>query len=109
MERLLQKGVAVFLMADGCAGAVPWMNDGGIGKLDNLFFQRVDEVIVRATPKIGAANASCKQRVARKQLRVAERAVAAVGWQKQRHATRCVPRRVHDPRQEISPVERIAF
>jgi len=58
-------------VADGGAGTVAGMDDGGIRELQKLVFKRGDDFVEGATPKIGAADAAGKKCIAGEELGLA--------------------------------------
>ena len=96
-------------MADGGAGAMTRMNDGRFRQLHELLFERADDVVVGAAPEIGAANASGKEGIAGKELRLAEREVTAIVWKIKRDAARGVAGRVNDAGKEVAPLEDVTL
>ena len=109
LARLLQKGIGVAFVADGGAGAVAGMDDGGIGELHDFVFEGGNDVVVGAAPKIGAADAAGKKRVTGKKLWVGEGGIGAIGGKVERDAAGSVAGSVHDIGEEIAPLERVAL
>src|SRR5262249_7201426 len=85
------------------------MHDGGIGELQELVFERGDDFVVGATPKVGATDAAGEKRVAGKELRLAQAEIAAVIGQIERHAAGAVAGCVNDAGEKIAPLEDVAF
>ena len=83
-------------MADGGAGSVAGMDDGGVRELHELAFQRGEDFVEGAAPKVGAADTSREERVAGEKLRLAEGGVTAVGGQVERNAAGGVTGSVDD-------------
>ena len=73
MERLgLEERIGVAFVADGGGGAVAGMDYGLVGEMEQFGSEGIDNLIERAAPQIGAANAAGEERVSGKELRFGE-------------------------------------
>jgi len=59
-------------VADGGGGAMAGVDDGVVGKLEEFGLQGIHDLIERAAPEIGAADAAGEEGVSRKELRLGE-------------------------------------
>ena len=96
-------------MADGGAEAVAGMDDGGIGKLHELVFQRGEDLVERTTPEVRSADAPGEESVTRKELRLSESSVVSVTGKVERDAAGRVAGSVDNVREEVAPLEDIPF
>lgn len=85
------------------------MHDGGIGKLQDFVAQGSEDIVERATPEVGTANATGEESIAREKLGLSERRVFAVAGHIERDAAGGVARSVEHVGQEIAPLKDIAF
>lgn len=74
----LEEGVGVALVADGGGGAVAGVDDGVVGELEEFGLQGIHNLIERAAPEIGAADAAGEECVSREELRLGEFDVAGI-------------------------------
>lgn len=66
------------LVADGGAGAVAGVDDGVVGELEEFGLNGIHDLIKRAAPEIGAADAASEERVSGEELRLSELDVAGI-------------------------------
>src|SRR5580692_6050378 len=104
-----QKRICVALLADAGQTTVSWIDDRFVGQLQQLAAQRVRDLVHRTAPQIGAANAACKKRVARKKAWSGNGDRAGVLWQIEAHAARRVSGSVHDVGLERTPTQCVAL
>ncbi len=109
-ERLgLEERVGVALAADGGAGAVAGVDDGVVGKLEEFGLQGIHDLIERAAPEIGAADAAGEECVSREELRLGELDAADVLGEIQTDAAGSMAGSVNDVGLEATPTESVAF
>ena len=97
------------LAADGGAGAVAGVDDGVVGKLEEFGLQGIHDLIERAAPEIGAADAAGEECVSREELRLGELDAADVLGEIQTDAARSMAGSVNDVGLEAAPTESVAF
>src|SRR4029077_2586237 len=86
-----------------------WINNGVIGKVQELLEQPVHHLFHRSSPQIGSANASGKQRVACKKLRRCDNHLSGIRRQKETRTAWRMARRVNHLRLQIAPLQFVAF
>ena len=104
----MEEGVRVALVADGRGGAVAGVDDGVIRELEEFGLNGIHDLIERAAPEIGAADAAREEGVSRKELRLAELNGAGVFGEIQRDAAGRVAGSVNDIGLETAPTEGVA-
>ena len=85
------------------------VDDSFVGEMHEFGFQRVDDLIERAAPKIGAANAAGEERVSGEELRFGEMDFTGILGEIQANTARRVAGSVNDVGLEAAPTESIAF
>jgi hypothetical protein len=65
----------VAFLLDGGGQTVAWENAGVVGQLHQFAAQRIHDLVQRAAPQIGAADAAGEERIAGEELRDGQRAV----------------------------------
>src|SRR4029077_479536 len=91
-----QERIGVAFLADAGQTAVTGIDDGVIGQRHELAAKRVGDLVHRAAPQIGAANASGEERVACKQTRSKHGDSSGVFRQVEAHAPGSVAGSVND-------------
>jgi len=105
----LEEGVGVAFVADGGGGAVAGVDDGVVGKMHEFGFQRADDLIEGAAPKIGAANAAGEERVSGEELGLGEMDFTGILGEIEADTAGRVAGSVNDVGLEAAPTESIAF
>ena len=105
----MEEGVGVALVADGGAGAVAGVDDGVVGELEEFGLDGIHDLIERAAPEIGAADAAGEERVSGEELRLGELDVAGIFGEIQGDATGRVAGSVNDIGLKTTPTERVAI
>lgn len=105
----MEEGIGVALVADGGGRAMAGMDYGVVGEMHEFGFQRVDDLIERAAPKIGAANAAGEERVSGKELRFGEMDFTGILGEIQADTAGSVAGSVNDVGLEAAPTESVAF
>src|SRR5271157_6344107 len=77
--------------------------------MEEFGFQRVDDLIERAAPKIGAANAAGEERVSGKELRFGEMDFTGILGEIQADTAGSVAGSVNNVGLEAAPTESVAF
>lgn len=104
----LEEGVGVAFVADGGGGAVAGVNDGVVRELEEFGLNGIHDLIERAAPEIGAADAAGEERVSREELRLGELDGAGVFGEIQRDAAGRVAGSVNDIGLEAAPTKGVA-
>jgi len=99
----------VAFVADGGGGAMAGVDDSVVGEMHEFGFQRVDDLIERAAPKIGAANAAGEERVSGKELRFGEMDFTGILGEIQADTAGSVAGSVNNVGLEAAPTESVAF
>jgi len=105
----LEEGVGVALAADGGGGTVAGVDDGVVGELEEFGLQGIHDLIERATPEIGAADAASEECVSREELRLGELDFTGILGEIQADAAGRVARSVNNIGLEAAPTESVAF
>lgn len=85
------------------------VDDGVVGKLEEFGLQGIHDLIERAAPEIGAADAAGEEGVSRKELRLGELDAAGIFGEIQGDAAGRVAGSVNDVGLETAPTESVAF
>jgi hypothetical protein len=105
----LEEGVGVAFVADGGGGAVAGVDNRVVREMEQFGFQGIDDLVQRAAPKIGAADAAGEKCIPGEELGFGELDCTSVLGEIEADAAGSVAGSVNYVGLEAAPTESVAF